>query len=350
MAFRRSDWDKYRDNDVTPEAVFNQRRKLIQALGAGSVAGPLEGLAAAGRVGAAVVGALGAATVARAEVKIAGSVALAECADLPATKNNRWATLEKVTDSSLVTTYNNFYEFGTDKSDPARHALSLKTRPWSVVVEGECNRPRTFAIEDLLKLAPMEERIYKFRCVEAWSVVVPWIGYPLSRLLKAVEPNSRAKFVAFETLADPQQMPGLRSPVLDWPYKEGLRMDEAMHELALLTFGQYGKVLPNQSGAPIRMVLPWKYGFKSIKSIVRIRLTEKQPPTSWNDSAPREYGFFSNVNPMVDHPRWSQATERRLGEGALGGLFAPRRKTELFNGYAEAVQGLYAGLDLKKWF
>lgn len=324
----RKIWDFLKESDVTPEPVFENRRKWIQALGAGSVAGVGANLWSPGA--------------------LASSTRLSELPDLAA-KPSRWSSVEKPTSSELVTTYNNFYEFGTQKSDPSRNADTLKTRPWTVVVEGEVNKPQVFDLDALMKLAPMEERIYRLRCVEAWSVVVPWIGFPLSVLLKAVEPNSKAKFVAFETLADPKQMPGLRSPVLEWPYREGLRLDEAYHDLTLLTFGQYGKVLPNQSGAPVRVVVPWKYGFKSAKSIVRIRLTDKQPVTSWNQSNPTEYGFFSNVNPNVNHPRWSQGSERRLGEGALGGLFTPRRQTEMFNGYASSVAGLYKNLDLTKW-
>jgi sulfoxide reductase catalytic subunit YedY len=335
----KKSWDFLKESEVTPEEVFKQRRTLIQALGAGSLVGPLEGLG--------TLAALGASAWTRDAV--ASSTKLAELPNLPATKSNKYGSVEKPTPAALVTTYNNYYEFGTGKSDPAQNADTLKTRPWTVVVEGEVNKPREFDLDSLMKLAPMEERIYRLRCVEAWSVVVPWIGFPLSVLLKAVEPNSKAKYVAFETLADPKQMPGVSSPVLDWPYKEGLRLDEAYHDLTLLTFGQYGKVLPNQAGAPVRVVVPWKYGFKSAKSIVRIRLTEKMPVTSWNQSNPTEYGFFSNVNPNVDHPRWSQGSERRLGEGALGGLFAPRRKTEMFNGYASAVEGLYKNLDLTKW-
>lgn len=250
---------------------------------------------------------------------------------------------EKVNSFKEVTTYNNFYEFGVDKDDPAKHAGSLKTRPWSVVVEGEVGKKKTFGIEELLKLAPLEERIYRLRCVEGWSMVIPWIGFPLSALLKQVEPTSKAKFVAFETLYDPKQMPGQKSMVLAWPYREGLRIDEAMHPLTILSVGMYGDVLPNQNGAPIRLVVPWKYGFKSIKSIVKISLVEKQPLTSWSMSAPNEYGFYSNVNPDVDHPRWSQATERRIGEFS-------KRKTLLFNGYADQVASMYAGMDLQKYY
>jgi sulfoxide reductase catalytic subunit YedY len=246
-----------------------------------------------------------------------------------------------------ASTYNNFYEFGTDKADPAQHAHRLKTRPWTVAVEGEVKKPGTFDIEALLKLAPMEERIYRLRCVEGWSMVIPWVGYSLAELVRRVEPTGNAKFVQFVTLADRGQMPGLSSSVLDWPYVEGLRIDEAMHPLTLFTFGMYGEVLPNQNGAPVRIVVPWKYGFKSGKSLVKIRFVEKQPKTSWELAAPSEYGFFSNVNPQVDHPRWSQATERRIGED---GLFNKKRATLIFNGYEPQVGQLYAGMDLRKFF
>jgi methionine sulfoxide reductase catalytic subunit len=242
-----------------------------------------------------------------------------------------------------VTSYNNFYEFGTDKADPAAYASTLKTRPWTVAVEGEVKRPKVYDIEELLKLAPLEERIYRLRCVEGWSMVIPWIGYSLSELIKRVEPSGKAKFVEFTTLQAPEQMPGQKSAVLHWPYVEALRLDEAMHPLALLTVGLYGEVLPNQNGAPVRIVVPWKYGFKSAKSIVRIRFVEKEPLTAWNRAAPSEYGFYSNVNPDVDHPRWSQSKERRIGE--LG-----KRKTTMFNGYADQVAQLYTGMDLKKSF
>ncbi|WP_397533987.1 protein-methionine-sulfoxide reductase catalytic subunit MsrP [Roseateles sp.] len=256
-------------------------------------------------------------------------------------------TMEKLTSYQDATTYNNFYEFGTDKSDPARAAGALKTRPWSVVVEGEINKPGVFDLDALLKLAPMEERIYRLRCVEGWSMVIPWVGWSLAELIKKVEPNSRAKYVEFVTLADRAQMPGLRSGVLDWPYVEGLRMDEAMHPLTLLAFGMYGEVMPKQNGAPLRLVVPWKYGFKSAKSLVKIRFVEREPVSSWTRAAPQEYGFFSNVNPKVDHPRWSQATERRIGED---GLFAKKRPTLMFNGYEAQVGQLYAGMDLKKLY
>jgi sulfoxide reductase catalytic subunit YedY len=242
-----------------------------------------------------------------------------------------------------ATTYNNFYELGTDKGDPARNADWLKVEPWSVSIEGEVAKPGKIGLEDLLKPHALEERVYRLRCVEAWSMVIPWVGFPLGDLLKRFEPTSRAKFVAFETILDPENLRGQRRSVLDWPYVEGLRIDEAVHPLTLLAVGMYGRELPSQNGAPLRLVVPWKYGFKSIKSIVRIRLTEKQPPTSWNVSAPREYGFYSNVNPAVDHPRWSQKRERRIGEWR-------KRPTLPFNGYADQVASLYAGMDLRKHF
>jgi methionine sulfoxide reductase catalytic subunit len=256
-------------------------------------------------------------------------------------------TMEKLTEYKDATSYNNYYEFGTDKADPAQNANTLKTRPWTVEVEGLVKKPGKFAIDDLVKLAPQEERIYRLRCVEGWSMVIPWVGYSLSKLIEKVEPQGNAKFVEFVSLADPKTMPFVGSRVLDWPYTEGLRMDEAMHPLTLLGFGMYGEVLPNQNGAPVRIVVPWKYGFKSAKSIVKIRFTDRMPPTAWNKAAANEYGFYSNVNPNVDHPRWSQATERRIGED---GLFAKRRKTLIFNGYEAQVGQLYAGMDLKKNF
>ena len=257
-------------------------------------------------------------------------------------------TMEKITEYKDSTTYNNFYEFGTDKADPAQNAHTLKTTPWTVEVEGMVKKPAKYTLEDLLKLRGQEERIYRLRCVEGWSMVIPWVGYSLAELIKVVEPLGSAKYLEFVTLADPKTMPFVGSRVLEWPYVEGLRMDEAMNPLALLTFGMYGEVLPNQSGAPVRLVVPWKYGFKSGKSIVKIRFTDKEPKTAWNKAAASEYGFYSNVNPDVDHPRWSQATERRIGEE--GGLFAKKRKTLLFNGYEAQVGQLYAGMDLKKNF
>ena len=257
-------------------------------------------------------------------------------------------TIEKLTTYKDASSYNNFYEFGTDKSDPAAYAKGLKTLPWTVSVEGLVNKPRTFGIDDLMKLSAMEERIYRLRCVEGWSMVIPWVGFSLVELIRRVEPQGSAKYVEFVTLADRQTMPGLTSNVLQWPYVEGLRLDEARHPLTLLTFGMYGEVLPNQNGAPVRLVVPWKYGFKSGKSLVKIRFVEKEPKTAWNIAAPHEYGFYSNVNPDVPHPRWSQSSERRIGDE--GGLLAKRRKTERFNGYEAHVGSLYAGMDLKKHF
>jgi methionine sulfoxide reductase catalytic subunit len=254
-----------------------------------------------------------------------------------------FSTTEKPTPYQDVSTYNNFYEFGTAKSDPARNAKNFRTAPWTVTIEGAVSKPQVLDLDRLLKIAPLEERIYRHRCVEAWSIVVPWIGFPLSALIKAVNPLSSAKYIAFQSLYDPKQMPEGRYAGIPLPYVEGLRIDEAMHPLALLCVGLYGEVLPNQNGAPIRLVVPWKYGFKSIKSIVKIRFVEKQPPTTWNIANSREYGFYSNVNPEVDHPRWSQAKERRLGEFL-------KRPTLKFNGYADQVAGLYAGMNLQNNF
>ncbi|MBS1210912.1 MAG: sulfite oxidase-like oxidoreductase [Proteobacteria bacterium] len=266
----------------------------------------------------------------------------ADAAVLANVQPNRMALSDKPTRQKDVTSYNNYYEFGVDKDEPAKNAGTLKTRPWTVTIDGLCNKPRRYAIEDLLKFAPLEERLYRMRCVEGWSMVIPWVGFPLSALLRAVEPQGSAKFVEFTTLLDEKTMPGVKYPILDWPYTEGLRMDEALHPLTILAVGLYGEELLPQNGAPIRLVVPWKYGFKNAKSIVHIRLTEKMPGTAWNKAAANEYGFYSNVNPNVDHPRWSQETERRIGE-------LTKRKTLLFNGYDE-VAGLYAGMDLKKNF
>lgn len=307
-----------RASEITPPTVYEQRRQLIRLMASGVVGGAL-GIGASREAHAAL-----AATPSR----VAGAL-----------------STDKPTAYKDATTYNNFYEFGTDKSDPARTASSLITQPWTVEVEGLVKTPRKFSLDDLLKLSPLEERIYRLRCVEGWSMVIPWIGYSLNALLKKVEPLGSAKFVEFISLADPKTMPGVAARVLDWPYSEGLRLDEALHPLTLLGLGMYGDVLPKQNGAPVRLVVPWKYGFKSSKSIVKIRLVEHQPATSWGRSAPREYGFYSNVNPQVDHPRWSQATERRIGED---GLFARKRKTLLFNGYEAQVGQLYAGMDLQK--
>ncbi|GAB4037309.1 MAG: protein-methionine-sulfoxide reductase catalytic subunit MsrP [Rubrivivax sp.] len=313
-------------SEITPRDLFLNRRTWLAGLAA--------------------TGAAWAARDARAQAVIARPGKLSA---LPATRSAvpGAVVMDKPTAYADVASYNNFYEFGTDKADPARHAHTLKTRPWTVVVEGEVRKPGTWDIDALLKLAPMEERIYRLRCVEGWSMVVPWIGWSLAELIRRVEPTGNAKYVQFVTLADPKQMPGLRSGVLDWPYVEGLRLDEAMHPLTLMAFGLYGEVLPNQNGAPLRLVVPWKYGFKSAKSIVKIRFTEKQPATSWQTAAAQEYGFYSNVNPEVDHPRWSQATERRIGED---GLFAKKRPTLMFNGYGPQVAQLYAGMDLKKFY
>jgi len=258
-------------------------------------------------------------------------------------RKSSFSTSEKLNSFKDITNYNNFYELGTDKSDPAENAKYLTTRPWTVAVEGEVKKAKTYDIDALTKIAPLEERIYRLRCVEAWSMVIPWVGFPLNALIKLAEPTGNAKYIQFVTLLDPKRMPGQKFPVLEWPYVEGLRMDEAMHPLTILSVGLYGETLPAQNGAPIRIVVPWKYGFKSIKSIVKIRFVEKQPPTAWNISAPQEYGFYSNVNPEVDHPRWSQATERRIGE-----FF--RRKTLMFNGYGDQVADLYRGMDLKKYY
>jgi sulfoxide reductase catalytic subunit YedY len=301
-----------KSSEITPESLYAGRRRFLKLTGAATLG-------------------------------VALRPAWAESSqpvDFPGLKSSPFSTQEEKTPFADVTSYNNFYEFGAGKSDPSENAHTLKVRPWSVAVEGEGSRPKRFDIEDLLTLAPLEERIYRLRCVEGWSMVIPWVGFPLAELLRRVEPTGNARFVEFTTLHDPQQMPGQRSSVLDWPYVEGLRLDEAMHPLTLLAVGLYGKVLPNQNGAPLRLVVPWKYGFKSVKSIVRIRLTERQPVTSWMNAGPREYGFYSNVNPEVDHPRWSQARERRIGD-----FF--KRPTLMFNGYAEQVARLYTGMDLK---
>ena len=317
-------------SEITPKAVYEDRRQMLKRM-------------AGGAAGAAIAAWAGRQAMAQQVTRPGKLAALASTKSAVAGA----VTMEKLTDYKDASTYNNFYEFGTDKADPARNAHTLKTTPWTVEVEGLIKKPGKYGIEDLLKLSAQEERIYRLRCVEGWSMVIPWVGYSLSELLKKVQPLSGARYVEFVTLADKAQMPGLRSGVLDWPYAEGLRLDEAMHPLTLLAFGMYGEVLPNQNGAPLRLVVPWKYGFKSAKSLVAIRLTDKEPGTAWNKAARNEYGFYSNVNPEVDHPRWSQATERRIGEG---GLFAKRRKTLLFNGYGDQVASLYAGMDLKKFY
>ena len=312
-------------SDITPRILHENRRSVLKAAAAGlaawSAPGFVHSAAAADDAG-----------------RPAGAARLQG-------RTSTLSTMERPTPYKDVTGYNNFYEFGTDKDDPARNAGSLRLRPWTVAVEGEVARPRVFDIDELLKLAPLEERVYRMRCVEGWSMVIHWVGYPFAELMKRVEPTAKAKFVEFVTLADAGQMPELRSSLLAWPYVEGLRIDEAAHALTLLTLGLYGEVLPKQNGAPVRVVVPWKYGFKSGKSLVRIRFVEKQPQTSWNLAAPQEYGFYSNVNPQVSHPRWSQATERRIGED---GFLQRKRPTLMFNGYAEQVTSLYAGMDLRK--
>jgi sulfoxide reductase catalytic subunit YedY len=302
-------------SDVTPKAAYLDRRRLMAA--------------AAGLAASAL---------------LPGAGAAAPLEGVP----SRWSTADPPTAREHITGYNNFYEFGTDKGDPARHAGRLTTEPWSVTVDGLCARPGHWPLEAIVKPARLEERVYRLRCVEGWSMVIPWIGFPLSQVIAAAEPQPSAKYVAFETLVRSDEMPGQSGlfQVLDWPYVEGLRMDEAMHPLAILAVGLYGEELPNQNGAPIRLVVPWKYGFKSIKSIVRISFVAEEPPTTWNRQNPREYGFYSNVNPEVDHPRWSQASERVVGAG----LLAARRPTEPFNGYAAAVAGLYAGMDLRRFY
>lgn len=298
--------------DVTPYDVYQQRRHFIKA---------------------------GMAAIAGASFPWLGQAKLSLGSIAPGPYN----TSEEQTPYKDVTTYNNFYEFGTSKSAPAIRAQDFKTDPWSVSVEGECGKPGVIALEDILKPHALEQRIYRLRCVEGWSMVIPWVGFPLADFIKRFEPNSRAKFVEFQTLNDKKQMPGVRRQVLDWPYTEGLRMDEAVHPLTLLAVGLYGEVLPNQNGAPIRLVVPWKYGFKSIKSIVSMRFVERQPVSSWEKAAAKEYGFYANVNPNVSHPRWSQKRERRIGE-------LSKRKTLMFNGYEEQVASLYTGMDLAKYY
>jgi len=318
--------DNIRSSEITPRELYMNRRQFIRAASATafSAGAMLSGLDAPFTAGEA-----------RAGEKL-GNV-----------KKSSYSTSEKLNSLKDITSYNNFYELGVDKGDPAQNAKYLTTRPWTVAIEGEVKKPKTYDIDDIMKLAPLEERIYRLRCVEAWSMVIPWIGFPLSALINQVEPTGNAKFIQFVTLYDPKRMPGQQKSIfgnaLDWPYVEGLRMDEAMHPLAILSVGLYGEVLPSQNGAPVRLVVPWKYGFKSIKSIVKVRFVEKQPATAWSLQTPHEYGFYSNVNPEVDHPRWSQATERRIGEFL-------RRKTLMFNGYGEQVASLYKGMDLKKFY
>ncbi|HYJ20019.1 MAG TPA: protein-methionine-sulfoxide reductase catalytic subunit MsrP [Burkholderiales bacterium] len=317
MLIRRT--AEIRPSEITSKSLYQGRRDFIRAA---ATLGAASGLAAAGL--------------------LAPRHALA-AAKLANVRKSSYTVEDAPTPYTDVTTYNNFYEFGTDKEDPSQRSGTLKTRPWTVRVDGEVKKQKTYDIDELMKLAPLEERTYRMRCVEGWSMVIPWVGYPLSEIIKRVEPTGNAKFIEFTTLQDETQMPGVRIPVLSWPYIEGLRMDEAMHPLTLLGLGLYGEALPNQNGAPVRTVVPWKYGFKSAKSIVRIRFVEQQPKSSWELAGPREYGFYSNVNPQVDHPRWSQARERRIGEFR-------KRDTLMFNGYGDQVASLYTGMDLKKYF
>lgn len=311
--------------EITDEAVYADRRRLLAAFAA-SPALALAGCSEA------------------APPPPPSKVAIS-----PEQAKSGFRTSEELTRYEDVTSYNNFYEFGSGKADPSQARKTLRTTPWRVLVGGECEKPGTLELGDLLKGLKPEERVYRLRCVEGWSMVIPWLGVPLASVLKRFQPTSKAKYVAFVTLGDPAQMPGIRSPILDWPYREGLRIDEAMHPLAFLATGLYGKSLPQQNGAPLRLVVPWKYGFKSIKSIVRIEFVETMPETAWHASQPEEYGFFSNVNPAVDHPRWSQKTERRIA-GTASKLFADRIPTKPFNGYGAQVASLYAGMDLRKWF
>ncbi|HVT39755.1 MAG TPA: protein-methionine-sulfoxide reductase catalytic subunit MsrP [Gemmatimonadaceae bacterium] len=319
MLIRRTDYIK--SSEITPESLYLSRRAFLSAAGglaAGGLAGALAGVA-----------------------RPAWGEAAPGQEPQPTGKAYGLQKDDKPTPWEDVTTYNNFYEFGSDKSDPAANAKAFKTRPWTIRVDGLVNKPADYQLEDFIKPSTLEDRIYRHRCVEAWSMVVPWRGLPLADVLKRADPTSKAKFVEFTTILDPRQMPGQRTGMLSWPYTEGLRLDEAMHPLTLLVTGLYGRTLPNQNGAPLRLVVPWKYGFKGAKSIVRIRLTDTQPQTAWNRSAPQEYGFYSNVNPEVDHPRWSQASEKRIG------VFF-RIKTLMFNGYADQVASLYTGMDLRK--
>jgi sulfoxide reductase catalytic subunit YedY len=300
-----------KSSEITPEQLYHGRREFLRQAG-------LLGIAAA----AASAGVLG-------------------CVESGSAATQEGQEKDELTPFQDVTTYNNFYEFGTDKGDPAENAKNFKTKPWSVRVEGMVSKPATYNLEDFIKPYKLEERVYRHRCVEAWSMVIPWLGFPMADLVKTVQPLSSAKFIEFQTLLDPKQMPGQRAPILPWPYTEGLRLDEAMHPLAIFAVGLYGKMLLPQNGAPLRTVIPWKYGFKATKSIVRIRFTDRQPQTAWNQATPNEYGFYANVNPEVDHPRWSQAKERRIGEFR-------KRPTLMFNGYADQVGRLYQGMDLRK--
>ena len=301
---------KFKYSEITPENIFKNRRKFIKNMGLA-----------------------------------AGSMFIGQNLVTSASANTNKEEL-KLTDYRYVTTYNNYYEFGTGKSNPVERSQKFKTTPWDVVIDGEVENPIKISMDEILEMFPSEERIYKLRCVEGFSMVIPWLGFPLNKILKKALPTNKAKFVKFISVLDPEQMIGQRFPILDWPYKEGLRIDEAMHDLTILVTGLYGKKLPNQNGAPLRLMVPWKYGFKSSKAIVNIKLVEKMPTSSWMKASPNEYGFYSNVNPTVDHPRWSQATERVIG----GGIISPRIPTTMFNGYGDEVANLYTGMDLKKYF
>ncbi|WP_417618191.1 protein-methionine-sulfoxide reductase catalytic subunit MsrP [Oceanisphaera sp.] len=329
------------ENKVTPESVYRQRRHLVQGLGLGAAA--FSNGASAGFLDSLFGGDKETQPTTR---------AMAKTVPLTFTQPKAYQLDIPVTAERVATSYNNFYEFGADKSDPVRYAQQFKTRPWTMTISGEVDNPHTIDVWAWLEKQQLEERIYRHRCVEAWSMVIPWLGVPLANVIKAANPTSKAKYVAFETLYDPEQMRGQASRFIgggiEYPYVEGLRIDEAMNPLAMLTVGMYGKTLPPQNGAPVRLVLPWKYGFKGIKSIVHIHLTDKQPPTTWNKSAASEYGFYANVNPQVDHPRWSQASERVIAEGGLFG--SERQPTLMFNGYQEEVAELYRGMDLRKFY
>ena len=301
---------KFKYSEITSEDIYKNRRKFIRNMGLA-----------------------------------AGSMFIGQNLVTLASANTNKEEL-KLTDYRYVTTYNNYYEFGTGKSNPVERSQKFKTTPWDVVIDGEVENPIKISMDEILEMFPSEERIYKLRCVEGWSMVIPWLGFPLNKILKKALPTNKAKFVKFISVLDPEQMIGQRFPILDWPYKEGLRIDEAMHDLTILVTGLYGKKLPNQNGAPLRLMVPWKYGFKSSKAIVNIKLVEKMPTSSWMKASPNEYGFYSNVNPTVDHPRWSQATERVIG----GGIISPRIPTTMFNGYGDEVANLYTGMDLKKYF
>ena len=301
---------KFKNSEITPENIYKNRRNFIKKFGLA-----------------------------------AGSVFLSQNFNISANALSNNEDL-KLTEYRYVTTYNNYYEFGTGKSHPVERSQKFKTKPWNVIIDGEVENPISLSMEEIIAMFPSEERIYKLRCVEGWSMIIPWLGFPLNKLLKKVSPTSKGKFVKFTSVLDPEQMIGQKFPILDWPYKEGLRIDEAMHDLTILVTGLYGKQLPNQNGAPLRLIVPWKYGFKSAKAIVNIKLVEKMPTSSWMKASPKEYGFYSNVNPKVDHPRWSQATERVIG----GGIISPRIPTTMFNGYGDEVAGLYSGMDLKKYF